>query len=399
MTPAKVFLRRLSAFLIFINIILAVTAVALAVTGDRKFPSDTPETEAKAQSSTAAEPSINIAEVPSSEIQERETALPEAVSEEPIKLLFGGDVYLSSYVLSSYDKGGIEGNMDESFRALSESADLFFVNEEFPFSERGTAEEDKEFTFRVPPSRVNILKEMGVDGVSLANNHILDFGTEALSDTIVTLKNAGISYTGAGSDRDEAMEAVIFEKNGKRVAILGATRVMPFAGWAAGSGSPGVFAAYDAYKALFLGRIEELSQSCDYVVVYMHWGTERKEEPEDYMRELSREIAAAGADLIVGAHPHVLQGAEYVGDVPVIYSLGNFLFGSSIPKTMLLEADIYPDEERTELRIHPGTSAFGYTKALGSDEERAEFYEYYEGLSYGISLTEGGVIEKAQSEE
>ena len=100
----------------------------------------------------------------------------------------------------------------------------------------------------------------------------------------------------------------------------------------------------------------------------------------------------------MGAHPHVLQGAEYVGDVPVIYSLGNFLFGSSIPKTMLLETDIYPDEGRTELRIHPGTSAFGYTKALGSDEERVEFYEYYEGLSYGISLTEDGVIEKAQSE-
>ena len=309
------------------------------------------------------------------------------------RLLFGGNAYLSSYVLSSYDSsGGISGNLCENYRELIERSDFFIVNEEFPMSERGSAEDDKEFTFRVSPERVNILKEMGVDAVTLANNHVLDFGRDALEDTIAALNGAGIAHTGAGENTEEASKAVIWEKDGRRIAVLGATRVMPFSDWAAGKQSAGVFPAYDAYKSKLLNKIEELSETCDYVIVYIHWGTEKKEEPDTYMRELAKELVSSGADLIVGAHPHVLQGTEYVGGVPVVYSLGNFLFGSSIPRTMLLEVKWYPDTGRSELKLYPGSSASGYTKSITDSAQRQEFFNYYENMSYGISIDEDGNI-------
>ena len=428
-SPAKAFMRKLSAFLIFINLVLFAVAALLfaknifsearagymqAGAGDM-LPAtelgeggDGRETEVPSEDSTAEENPAK--ENPSANSRSEENMSEESISEagaqgesyhedsspeEPISLLFGGDVYLGSYVLEAYDEaGGISGNLDEAYRDLTSSADLFVVNEEFPFSLRGTPEGDKEFTFRVDPQRVNILKEMGVDGVTLANNHILDYGVEALSDTINTLDAAGIGHTGAGEDRERASEAFISEINGKTVAVLGTTRVMPFAHWAAGSSSAGVFAAYDAYKERLLSEISELSESCDLTVVMIHWGTERKETPDDYMRSLASEMAEAGADLIVGSHPHVLQGTEFIGEVPVIYSLGNFLFGSSIPRTALLEAKWYPESGELSLRLHPGTSAFGYTRTISDAAEREEFFGYYEGLSFGVSLDEKGEIHR-----
>lgn len=380
-SPAKAALKRLSAFLIFVNILLLAVAVALMVKEySIRFPIEISGEEKIASSAPESLPE-------SSESPEPEN------SEIPVTMLFGGDVYLSSYVLSSYDSsGGISGNLCENYRELIERSDFFIVNEEFPMSERGSAEDDKEFTFRVSPERVNILKEMGVDAVTLANNHVLDFGRDALEDTIAALNGAGIAHTGAGENTEEASKAVIWEKDGRRIAVLGATRVMPFSDWAAGKQSAGVFPAYDAYKSKLLNKIAELSETCDYVIVYIHWGTEKKEEPDTYMRELAKELVSSGADLIVGAHPHVLQGTEYVGGVPVVYSLGNFLFGSSIPRTMLLEVKWYPDTGRSELKLYPGSSASGYTKSITDSAQRQEFFNYYENMSYGISIDEDGNI-------
>ena len=119
---------------------------------------------------------------------ELENSSEEAVPEEEINLLFAGDVFLSSHVLNAYDTaGGIGGVLDEELRQVIQASDYFMVNQEFPFSDRGTAAEDKQFTFRLPPSRVHLLQEMGIDMVTLANNHSLDFGTDALLDTCRTL--------------------------------------------------------------------------------------------------------------------------------------------------------------------------------------------------------------------
>lgn len=317
-------------------------------------------------------------------VDETELEQPEALS---FRLLFSGDVLFSDHVLNAYEKGGgISGVLDDGYRKLIDEADFFFVNEEFPFSDRGTKAPDKQYTFRLPPSKVSMLREMSVDAVSLANNHALDFGTDALLDTCDTLDAAGILHTGAGKDLEEAKRAVEIEIQGKKVAMIGATRVIPVAEWATYGNTPGMLAAYD--PKILLGEVERLAETQDYVIVFIHWGIERAERPESYQRELGQKLIDAGADLVIGAHPHVLQGIEYYQGKPIVYSLGNFIFGSSIPKTMLLEVKI-EEEKDPVLVVHPGTSSGGYTRMLTDEQEKQAFDAYLTSISYGVTIEDG----------
>lgn len=316
--------------------------------------------------------------------------------ERKVTLLFGGDVLLSQHVLNAYQKGGgIGGVLDGGYREVIDAADFFMVNQEFPFSSRGTAAEDKQYTFRLPPEKVSMFLEMGIDAVTLANNHALDFGTDALLDTCDTLDAAGILHTGAGVDLDAAKKPVIAELEGIKVGILGTTRVIPEAGWAAGKNHPGMLATYDATATL--EQIRQMRAECDYVVVLVHWGIEREEKPQDYQRSLGQQYIDAGADLVVGSHPHVLQGIEYYQGKPIVYSLGNFVFGSSIPKTALLRVTLSENGDEdgvlSGFQLIPGTSGAGFTRRLTDEGELRAFYEYIENISFGVSLdSEGGIV-------
>lgn len=312
-------------------------------------------------------------------------------------LLFGGDVLLSSHVLNAYQNaGGIHGVVDEAYRNIIRNADFFMVNEEFPFSSRGVQAEDKQYTFRLEPERVSMFLELGIDGVTLANNHALDFGVEALLDTCTTLDNAGILRTGAGTNLEEAKKPVEMELQGETIAIIGATRVIPDAGWAAGKNHPGMLASYDA--TTLLEEITAQKQGGKFVIVYVHWGVERDERPQEYQRTLAQQYINAGADLVIGSHPHVLQGIEYYKGKPIVYSLGNFVFGSSIPRTMLLEVSFPPVSEedgselKPQLRLIPGTSGAGYTRMLTDAGKLQEFRQYMESISFGITLQEDGTV-------
>lgn len=312
-----------------------------------------------------------------------------------VTLLFAGDVLLSDHVLNAYQQsGGIGGVLDDGFREEIEAADFFMVNQEFPFSSRGTAAEDKQYTFRLPPEQVSMFQEMGIDAVTLANNHALDFGRDALLDTCDTLDAAGILRTGAGADLEEAKKPVVIERKGVRIGILGATRVIPETGWAAGKNHPGMLATYDA--GIALEEIRRMRAECDYVVVFVHWGIEREETPQEYQRTLGRQYIDAGADLVVGSHPHVLQGIEYHQGKPIVYSLGNFVFGSSIPKTALLRVTLPLDgmgmANEARLQLIPGTSSAGYTRMLTEDGKIQAFYEDMERISIGVSLDSRGMV-------
>ncbi|MDO5406757.1 MAG: CapA family protein [Eubacteriales bacterium] len=333
----------------------------------------------------------------------------------PIRLLFGGDVLLSDHVLNAYQKaGGVQGILDDGYRQLISDADFFMVNQEFPFSDGGVQAPDKQYTFRLPPEKVSIFTEMGIDGVTLANNHALDYGTDALLDSCQILDGAGILRTGAGAGLEEAKRPVTIQLAGRDIAIIGATRVIPVADWAAGANHPGMLATYD--PVVLLEEIRLLSEKQDYVIAFVHWGIERDELPQEYQRALAKQYIDAGADLVVGSHPHVLQGIEYYKGKPIVYSLGNFVFGSSIPRTMLLEvtlpggsgsagaegevagaeaAGTEPAEKQNQemtLRLIPGTSSGGYTKMLTDQAGLAEFYEYMESISFGVVLGEDGLI-------
>ena len=144
----------------------------------------------------------------------------------------------------------------------------------------------------------------------------------------------------------------------KTIVFLGTSRVYMDTSWAAGDSHPGVFSTYDT--TLPLKAIREARDACDYLVVYVHWGVEREETPKDYQRAMGRAYIDAGADLVVGSHPHVLQPVEEYNGKTIVYSLGNFVFGSSIPNTALLK--VVWGGNGADVSLIPCTSSGGYTK-------------------------------------
>lgn len=378
--------------------VFAIAAIALSGCGKAQYEyiaTDQKSTEAPpiVIGETSAKNNVIVLETDQNLGQEQS----ETRNNGSLTLLFGGDVLLSDHVLNAYQKAGsIGGVLDEGYRQTIAAADFFMVNQEFPFSSRGTAAKDKQFTFRLPPERVSLFQEMGIDAVTLANNHALDYGTDALLDSCDTLDKAGILHTGAGANLEEAKKPVMVERKGRRIGILGTTRVIPESGWAAGKNHVGMLATYDA--TVTLEEIRRMRTECDYVVVFVHWGIERDEKPQDYQRTLGQQYIDAGADLVIGSHPHVLQGVEYYKEKPIVYSLGNFVFGSSIPRTALLRVTL-PGEEAedgtgTELQFIPGTSGAGYTRMLTDEGKMQEFYQYMERISFGITLDEEGRIRR-----
>lgn len=308
---------------------------------------------------------------------------------EDISLIFAGDLLLSGAILRQYDNnGGIEGLIEEPLLAQLLNSDITMVNQEFPFSERGTPMEGKSYTFQAPPSRVSILKELGIDIVSLANNHTLDYGREALSDTFQTLEEAGISYVGAGENLERAKKAEIVELSNTRVGFLSASRVIPVASWNASNSISGIFTTYSADA--MLKEIEEVRELCDLLIVYVHWGVEFEERPATYQINMAKAYIEAGADMVIGSHPHVVQGIEYYLGKPIIYSLGNFIFGNTIKEGMLLKAD-YTKENNLLISLVPFTSPEFQLQEM-EIQEKSNFFQYIEDISYGIEVDYKGKV-------
>lgn len=306
-----------------------------------------------------------------------------------IVMLFTGDIYLSDFILNQYDKKGIDGILSESIQEEFQKAHIVMANEEFPFSKRGTKAEDKQFTFRIDPKYVQIFKDMMINVVTLGNNHALDYGTQALQDTFSTLQGVDIQYVGAGNNLKEARETKYFDTGEKTIAVLGASRVIPVTDWNAGENKPGLFTTYD--PTALIAEIKTAKEQSDYVIVYVHWGIEKKNHPEEYQRNMARQYIDAGADLVVGSHPHVLQGVEYYKDKPIIYSLGNFIFYSSIPQTALLKVTLQ-EGDLAKVEILPAKAENGNTFIIKDPKEMQKFYQYMSDISYGVTFDKNGNI-------
>ena len=320
--------------------------------------------------------------------QEEQVQEPE--TQQDVTVVFSGDILLSSYVLNNYEKSGINGILSEELQSEMQNADITMVNEEFPFSNRGTQAQDKQFTFRVDPGYVKILQEMGIDVVTVANNHALDYGTDALSDTFQTLDNAGIAYVGAGDSLERASQPYVIKAGGKTFGFLAASRVIPEVSWNIDNRQPGMLCTYDS--AELCNAIQKAKETCDYVVVYVHWGIERENTPQDYQRQLGKAYIDAGADMVIGAHPHVLQGIEYYNGKPIVYSLGNYIFNQEINSTVLLKTTITPENETT-LQLIPAYASGAKTQKM-QGEDGAQLYQFMEGISYGVSISKDGVVER-----
>jgi poly-gamma-glutamate synthesis protein (capsule biosynthesis protein) len=303
-------------------------------------------------------------------------------------IIFTGDVLFQNAFKANYDEKGIEGVISAELLQELQEADILMVNNEFPFSEKGEPAEEKQFTFECSPSYAKALNEMGVDVVSLANNHTLDYGREALSDTFATLDSIGVLYGGAGESVERAEEVQIIEVNGKKFGFLAVSRVIPEGSWKVEQQTPGIFSCYDDTRLVEL--VEEAKKECDFLAVYPHWGVEYEAYPEDYQTQIAQHCMEAGADVVVGSHTHCLQGVTYLEGKPVFYSLGNFIFGQNIDQSAIVKVTVAANGDVT-YELLPVYASGGMT-SLAEGEKGTQILQYMNRISSGATISSDGAV-------
>ncbi len=308
-----------------------------------------------------------------------------------ITLTFAGDILLDGFVGEQIARYGVNFPFAKVAPAL-QKADIAFANLETPVSVRGKAAE-KTFAFRSKPEALGGLGYAGIDGVSLANNHILDYGQAAMLDTLTHLDRYKIGHTGAGSNIDQAFKPYVKKVKGKQVAILGASRVLSGPSWYAGKTRPGAASAYTAEP--LLGAIRKSAKDNDYTIVYLHWNEEFKDYPEPYARTLAKQMIDSGADIILGAHSHCLMGIEYYKHKPIYYSLGNFVFNRSTrggEKTLLsMLADFTISKSGISSRIRPVKIIGGQPNFMGEAYNK-ETIRQMNQLSFNAKIAADGAV-------
>jgi poly-gamma-glutamate synthesis protein (capsule biosynthesis protein) len=314
---------------------------------------------------------------------------------ETVTFAFAGDVLLDDEYAIMYRYKLRGSDITDTFSAdlleKMRGADVFMLNNEFPFSTGGEPTEDKQFTFRANPSNVDVYGLLGVDVVSLANNHAYDYGEEALLDTFETLENADISYVGAGRNIDEAKKPVYIIANGMKIAVVSATQIernsSPDTKEATATNA-GVLRCMDETKLLEV--IDEAKSNSDFVILYIHWGTESEEETDWLQEKQAHVYAEAGVDLIIGDHPHCLQKLDVVSGVPVAYSLGNYWFNSKTQDTCLVEVGI-GKEGLDYFKFVPCRQEDCRTREL-SGIEKAQLFNYMRELSPNVQIDDEGYV-------
>lgn len=337
-----------------------------------------------------------------------------AAADDRITMAFGGDILFDeSYaVMASLQRksGKIEDAFSPDLLKEMQAADIFMVNNEFTYTDRGTPLAEKQFTFRAKPEYASYLLDMGVDIVSLANNHVYDYGEISLLDTLDILENLqipvgvseektvtraeGMPYVGAGRNLAEAVKPAYFIINDTKIAFVSATQIErndnPDTKGATDT-APGTFRCFNVNRLLEV--VKEAKENSDFVVVYIHWGTENEAQTDWAQKEQAPQIAAAGADIIIGDHPHCLQPVEFVNGVPVIYSLGNFWFNSKSLDTCLVKVTIPSgvSKEAPLVQILPARQENCFT-FLAKDAEKTRILEYLNSISAGAYLDEEGYL-------
>jgi len=259
-----------------------------------------------------------------------------------ITMLAVGDIMLDRDV----KKEGLREGWEQIFASVAPrlgQADLAFANLESPIGDKGHFIN----MFQAPPEAIKGLSFAGIDVVSLANNHALDYHHEGMLETMRILDEHQIAWVGAGRNINEARQPLIKEANGVRLGFLAYTEMWfvharePIS-WEATEEEPGVV---PARLDIMVEDIKAVKNDVDCVIVSVHWGKEYTHEPTSEQKRLARAAIDAGADLVLGHHPHVLQGIEFYKEGVIAYSLGNFVFDLNLPKTwdtMILEFTVGP---------------------------------------------------------
>ncbi len=240
----------------------------------------------------------------------------------PVTLAFAGDVHFMKMpgARLAHDPATALGPV----AAVLRRADVAMVNLETTVTTRGTPQQ-KNYRFRAPPSAFRALLAAGVDVVTMANNHGMDYGLVGLRDSLAAADAARFPLVGIGRNAAQAYAPWVAIVGGQRIAILGATQVLEpglQAAWTAGSDKPGLASTHDERR--LLAAVRRARTLADIVVVYVHWGEEGNPCPSGPQRKTAQLLARAGAEIVVGTHAHTLQGNGWLGNTYIAYGLGNF---------------------------------------------------------------------------
>ncbi|HMW19013.1 MAG TPA: CapA family protein [Accumulibacter sp.] len=245
----------------------------------------------------------------------------------PVTLIFVGDIMLDDGPGRTIAQGG---DPLAAFDSLLQQADYRIGNLECPVATVGEPLSNKIFTFRAHP-RVLPRLVGRFDALSIANNHSGDYGQAAFVETLDRLEHIGIASVGGGRDLRAAHRPLWIERRGLRIAVLAYNEFKPRL-FEAGADWPGIAWSEDSHVLADIRAAR--AAGADLVIPFMHWGWERETKPTERQRQLARLMIDAGADVVVGSHPHVTQGAEYYRGKLIVYSLGNFVFdGFETPET------------------------------------------------------------------
>ena len=243
---------------------------------------------------------------------------------ETVTIAFGGD---TNFEAAAGERLAADpASVLAPFAGVLSGADLAVVNMETAIGTGGSPV-PKEFVFQAPPEALEAYRAAGIDVVTAANNHGMDFGVESLRETLAAEQATGFPIVGIGADEAEAYAPFITEIRGQRIAVIGATQVLDdslIASWTAGPTQPGLASAKRVDR--LVQAVAEARAAADTVVVYLHWGVETQTCPTTNQQELAGALVDAGADVVVGTHAHRLQGGGRLGGAVVHYGLGNFGF-------------------------------------------------------------------------
>ncbi len=315
------------------------------------------------------------------------------------KLTFGGDICLAdNYLPMQYmHKNGLDITdcIDPALIEVMQTDDLTFFNNEFTISDRGTPMAGKYYTFRAAVKNTALYNTLGVDIVGLANNHAYDYGKDAFLDTLTALADHGVDAVGGGRNIQEAMRPMYYLVNGRKIAYVAASRAEKHRMTPEATATePGILRCYDTAK--FLSAIREAEANSDFVIACVHWGTEYSAELEEVQITSGKAYIDAGADLIVGAHAHQLQGIDYYKGKPIFYNLGNFWFNDYTLGTGLLQVELHADGS-VDCRFLPALQEGCVTSSVAGKQMGKNILYWLAEHSPGVWVeADGRVYEKKE---
>ncbi len=305
-----------------------------------------------------------------------------------LHLVAVGDIMLDRWVGKKIAADGCASIIEQVADQLREG-DITFGNLECPLSTVGAHQPRGACVFRADPKTVKVLVLGGFDIVSLANNHTLNSGKAALMQTLDHLEAAGIAYVGAARDKERGSEPTLFAVGDIRIGFMAYTDL------SLGHGS---YSKVDRELTRLRAQIQEAKNNCNLLIVSYHWGEEYRRRPTSRQVQVAHASIEAGADVVLGHHPHVVEGVEIYQSKPILYSMGNFIFDQRSGERM--ESGVfdlyYTQGEGWRIEMTPvwiPRSRLGPEYATG--ERRTRILERFKGMSADLGTTVDVVEERA----